>query len=251
MPGKSIHSSTRRLIAEVFDHLDYTALGPVYCYEGGDEFWRAKRRPCERLGINLSRALLRKLPRGGRSLYVGAGVAELPCLLAEAVELHRHVEPYNLRRAEVTALNRVCRGTPVTFRASTAEKAKGTFDHLWIVSVLNDPERFPDLSPLSYGNANPVTFDPTRFERQRRIVRSIVDRCMPKISLPGWVTTSTEEVVWIAEWCHRHGIPYHVEQRQYPTALVGDPICFIRVGPGAGGRSQGKGGLLRNKTGGL
>lgn len=230
MSRKSVHNSTRRLIADVFNRLDYKKLGPIYCYEGGDEFWQAKRRPCERLGINISQALLRKLPRGGRSLYVGAGVAELPVLLAESLELDRLVEPYNLRRSEVTALNQACRNTPVTFHASTAEKAKGMFDHLWIVSVLNDPERFPDLSPLSYGNLDPVTFNPTRFEHQRRIVRSIVDRCMSKLSRPGWVTTSIEEVVWIADWCHRHGTPYHVERRQYPTALVGDPICLIKVG---------------------
>jgi hypothetical protein len=221
---------TAKTIRQIFDRLDYRKLGPVYCYEGGDEFWQAKRKPCERLGINVSKVLLRKLPRGGRSLYVGAGVAELPCLLTEAVELERQVEPYNLRRSEVAALNRACRGTPVTFRARTAADARGTFNHLWIVSVLNDPERFPDLSPLSYGNANPVTFNPKKFEQQRRIVRSIVDRCMPKLRLPGLVTTSTEEVVWIADWCHRHEIPYQVERKQYPTALVGDPICFIQVG---------------------
>lgn len=230
--AKHLTSSTRHIISGIFRHLDYAALGPVYCYEGGDEFWQAKRTPCERLGSQVARALLRKLPRGGRSLYAGAGVAELPCLLAEAMDRQRQVEPYNLRRSEVTVLNRACRGTPVRFHARTAEQARGTFDHLWIVSVLNDPERFPDLSPLSYGNADPVTFNPAQFERQRRIVRSIVDACMPKLSLPGLVTTSTEEVVWIADWCHRHGIPYRVERRQYPTALVGDPICFIRVGHG-------------------
>ena len=230
MTRKSIHNSTRHLIAGVFDRLDYKRLEPVYCYEGGDEFWRAKRKPCERLGISLAQALLRKLPRGGRSLYVGAGVAELPVLLAEAMDLQRQVEPYNLRRSEVTALNRACRGTPVRFHARTAASARGRFDHLWIVSVLNDPERFPDLSPLSYGNMNPVTFNSARFELQRRIVRSIVNRCMSKLSLPGLVTTSTEEVVWIADWCHRHRIPYRVERKQYPTALVGDPICFIKVG---------------------
>lgn len=227
---KSFHVSTRRLIADVFNRLDYQKLGPIYCYEGGDEFWQAKRKPCQRLGIQAAQALLRKLARGGRSLYVGAGVAELPCLLAEAVELQRHVEPYNLRRSEVAVLNRACRGTAVMFHAKSAVEAKGTFDHLCIVSVLNDPERFPDLSPLSYGNANPVTFNPKKFEQQRKIVRSIVNQCLPKLNLPGLVTTSTEEVVWIADWCHRHGIPYHVERQQYPTALVGDPICFIKVG---------------------
>ena len=226
---RRLQPETAKMTRQIFDRLDYRKLGPVYCYEGGDEFWQAKRKPCEKLGLNLAKTLLRKLPQGGRSLYVGAGVAELPCLLAEAVELQRHVEPYNLRRSEVAALNQACRGTPVTFRARTAVDARGTFDHLWIVSVLNDPERFPDLSPLSYGNANPVTFIPKKFEQQRRIVRAIVDRCMPKLSLPGLVTTSTEEVVWIADWCHRHEIPYQVERRQYPTALVGDPICFIQV----------------------
>jgi hypothetical protein len=230
MTRKSIHNSTRRLIAEVFHRLDYNTLGKIYCYEGGDEFWRAKKKPCQRLGVRIAEALVKKLPSGGRSLYVGAGVTELPPLLAETLELGRTVEPYNLRRSEVTALNRACGPLPVRFHSQNAATAKGHFDHLWIVSVLNDPERFPDLSPLSYGNVNPVTFNSVRFERQRRIVRSIVNRCMPKLSLPGLVTTSTEEVVWIADWCHRHKIPYRVERKQYPTALVGDPISLITVG---------------------
>jgi hypothetical protein len=163
-------------------------------------------------------------------LYVGAGVTELPALLAEANDLGRQVEPYNLRRSEVAVLNRACRGLPFRFRNRDAAKAKGQFDHLWMVSVLNDPERFPHLAPLAYGRADPVTFDPVQFQKERRIVQAIVDRCLPKLSLPGLVTTSIEEVVWTAEWCHRHRIPYRVERKQYQTALVGDPICFIRIG---------------------
>lgn len=229
---KYLSSSTRRVIASVFDRLDYKALESVYCYEGGDEFWRKKREPCRRLGTKLANALVRKLPPGGRSLYVGAGVAEIPALIAEAIGLERHVESYNLRRGEVAVLNRACRGQPIHFRALDAALAQGRFDHIWMVSVLNDPERFPHLSPLSYGQADPISFDPLRFQKERRIVQSIVDRCMPKLTVPGLVTTSTEEVIWIADWCHRHQIPYRVERRQYPTALVGDPICFIKIGTG-------------------
>lgn len=236
--------STRRMIGEVFAQLDYDRLGRIYCYEGGEAFWRAKRKPCERLGSTLAQVLLKKLPPGGRSLYVGAGVAELPPLVAEALDGHRQVEPYNLRRTEVAVLNRACRSLPVRFRARDAASANGSFDHLWIVSVLNDPERFPHLAPLSYGRADPVTFDPIRFQRERRLVQAIVDRCLPKLSRPGLVTTSTEEVVWIADWCHRHRIPYHVERKQYPTALVGDPICFIRIG-----RTQWRGGQARKRGG--
>ena len=90
--------ATCRLVTEVYGRLDYSALGSVYCYEGGDEFWRAKRDPCNRLGSQIAVVLRRKLGRGGRSLYVGAGVAELPALIMETVELGRTVEPYNLRR---------------------------------------------------------------------------------------------------------------------------------------------------------
>ena len=226
----SLRQETRHAIAQVYGRLDYRVLGRVYCYEGGDEFWRAKRRPCQRLGSLVAVALRARLAQGGRSLYVGAGVAELPVLLVEALELQRMVEPYNLRKSEVAVLNRACRSVPVRFREHDAMAARGRFDHLWIVSVLNDPERFPHVSLLSYGRADPVTFDPRRFEKERRKVRIIVDCSMPKLARPGLVTTSTEEVVWIAEWCHRHQVPYLVERRQYATALVGDPICFIKIG---------------------
>lgn len=223
-------TGVRHLVTEVYGRLDYGALGSVYCYEGGDEFWRAKRGPCEQLGSRVALLLRKKLPRGGRSLYVGAGVAELPALIMETVELDRRVEPYNLRKTEVASLNYACRLIPIAFHAVDAVKAKGRFDHLWMASVLNDPERFPHLSPLSYGRGNPLTLDPLKFDKERRIVRALVARCMGKLARPGLVTTTTEEAQWIAEWCHRHRVPYSVGKRYYPTALVGDPICFIHIG---------------------
>lgn len=167
-------------------------------------------------------------------------MAEIPVLVMEMRMRKRTVAAYNLRRDEVAVLNRVCCGIGLEFRAQDAVTAQGRFDHLWIVSVLNDPERFPNLSPLSYGRADPLTFDSARFERERRIMRRLVDRCMAKLTHPGLVTTTTEEVVWIAEWCHRHKIPYLVDRRQYATALVGDPICFIKIGKGKGARVRGQ-----------
>ncbi|MGH7180903.1 MAG: hypothetical protein ACREJN_02880 [Nitrospiraceae bacterium] len=223
-------SVTRRLVTEVYGRLDYGALGPVYCYEGGEKFWQAKRDPCHRLGRRIAVVLRKKLEPGGRSLYVGAGVAELPVLIMETLELGRTVEPCNLRRAEVATLNSACHSIPLTFHLADAGNAKGRFDHLWIVSVLNDPERFPHLSPLSYGRGNPLTLDPLKFDKERRTVRALVARCMGKLARPGFVTTTTEEVLWIAEWCHRHRVPYRVGKQQFPTALVGDPICFIEIG---------------------
>lgn len=227
---KRVSPIARRAIAKLFHRLEYQRLGRVYCYEGGVEFWKAKREPCRRLGIRVGEALLTRLKPRGRSLYVGAGVAELPVLLVESLDLQRAVFPYNLRRSEVASLNRSCRDMPLRFYNKDASDVEGSFDHLWIVSVLNDPERFLHVAPLSYGRADPVTFNPILFQRERKLVQSIVDRCMPKLLLPGLVTTSVEEVVWIADWCHRKKIPYLVDRRQFPTALVGDPICFMKIG---------------------
>jgi hypothetical protein len=58
-------------------------------------------------------------------------------------------------------------------------------------------------------------------------VRALVARCMVFEAWP--VTTTTEEVLWIAEWCHRHHALFGWETL-YPTVLVGDPICFIQIG---------------------
>jgi len=227
---KRISVATRRTIAEVFDRLDYGRLASIYCYEGGHAFWKAKRGPCRLLGLRIGQALLARLSVGGRSLYVGAGVAELPALLVESLELHRTVLSCNLRRSEVAALNRACRELPLRFQATDAGMVRGTFDHLWIVSVLNDPERFPEVAALSYGRAVPLTFNPSGFMKERVIVQLLVNRCMSKLRVPGVVTTSLEEVNWIADWCHRKGIPYRVERRQFQTAIVGDPICILRIG---------------------
>lgn len=225
-----LHRKTQQRIAEIFRRLDYAALGPVYCDEGGDEFWEAKRGLCRRRGGTIAAALRKKLTLGGRSLYVGAGVPEIPPLMMEILELKRTVDAYNLRGKEVSVLNRACSQTGLRFLRGDAGSARGRYDHLWIVSVLNDPERFPDLAALSYGRATPLTFNHQRFEKERRIVRRLVNQCLRKLRRPGWVTTTTEEVQWIAEWCHRRAIPYALQDKQYPTATVGDPVCFVRVG---------------------
>jgi hypothetical protein len=227
---RKISPATRQVIAQAFEHLEYRRLATVYCYEGGDEFWKSKRGPCRRLGMLVGKALLKRLPAGGRSLYVGAGVAELPVLLVESLDLHRDVLPCNLRRSEVATLNRACGGLCLRFHAMDAGSARGTFDHLWIVSVLNDPERFPHVAALSYGRAVPLTFSATAFVHERKALQLLVNRCMSKLRLPGLVTTSVEEVNWIADWCHRNGTPYRVGRRQFHTALVGDPICMLTIG---------------------
>jgi hypothetical protein len=225
-----LRSATRQTIARLFRSLDYQALGPVYCDEGGAAFWRAKRGLCQRRGLAIAEALRRRLRPSGRSLYVGAGVAELPAMAMEVLELGREVAAYNLRHEEVRILGAACRGLKLTLRAQDATRARGYFDHIWVVSVLNDPEEYPELSALSYGRADPSRFSPGRFRRERRAVRGLVRSCLRHLLRPGLVTTSIEETVWIKEWCSGRGRTWRLDPRTYPTALVGDPLCFLHVG---------------------
>jgi hypothetical protein len=215
----------------MYNCLDYAGLGPIYCDEGGDEFWEDRRGPCQKLGVAIAKALRVRLPPLGRSLYVGAGVAEIPVLLMEHLELGRKVCPYNLRQGEVNILNQVGGIAGIPFCFGSAESAEDEFDHLWIVSVLNDPEEFPNLSVLfSYGRADPLAFDITAFSHERQTGVRLFANCMDKLTLPGFLTTSVEEIPWVDHWCQSQGISYHIDDRTYPTALVGDPVCFIRIG---------------------
>jgi hypothetical protein len=163
---------------------------------------------------------------------VGAGVAELPVLAMETLELGRTVTACNLRADEVAVLNRACEGFPFRFLHQDAGEVQGLFDHIWIVSVLNDPERFPTLSDLSYGRANPVLFDVVAFTQERETVVTLVDRCLNKLQPPGLVTTSVEEINWITNWCVKRKVSCVVEPKSYPTAVVEDPVCFIRIWQG-------------------
>lgn len=227
---KRLHTKTATLIAQAFERLDYQKLGTIYCEEGGDVFWKDRREPCRTLGIALAEILLNRLKPGGRSLSVGAGVAEIPLLFMEAVDLGRHVEAFNLRADEGAVLNHACKGLPLRISASDARSARGSYDHLWIVSVLNDPEHYPNVSALSYGRANPVTFDPAAFFEERTQIMALADACLKKLTLPAIVSTSVEEIPWITDWCDRKKIRYVVEEEDYPTAIVEDPVCLMRLG---------------------
>ncbi len=225
----SLQASTRRVIEHALSQLDPAALGPIYCDKGGEAFWDARKKDCLTMGLTIAKALKQRLPQQGRSLYVGAGVAELPMLAMETLDRNRTVEAHNLRESEVTILAHACHSLPFDVRATDAQTARGAFDHLWMVSVLNDPECFPETSALSYGRADPVSFDPMTFQQERTRVQALLDACLSKLSIPGLLSTSVEEVSWMTDWLTRHQIPFHVEDHLYPTAIVGDPLCFIRL----------------------
>ena len=222
----SLRPRTRQVIREVFSKLDYTVLGDVYCEEGGEAFWNVHRKKCQTMGMKIGEALKRRLSQKGKSLYVGAGVAELPMLVMETLEMNRTIQAYNLREREVDILNRACHGLPLTIHATGAQTASGTFDHLWIASVLNDPECFPETSTLAYGRADPVKFDPEAFQQERTLIQRLLEACLRKLSRPGLLSTTVEEVTWMTDWLTRHQVPFSGRRTTLPDRHRRRPPLF-------------------------
>ncbi|MEM7199527.1 MAG: hypothetical protein AAF628_04635 [Planctomycetota bacterium] len=237
-PADRPSEATCELLARLFAALDWTVLGEVYCEEGGAAFWADRRDPVVEAGLAWARQLAPRVAPGGASLYVGAGVAELPVLLTEVMELGRQCRVHCLRAAECAALNRglaaVGVGEALQWRAEDARLAAGAgpFDHVSLVSVLSDPETYGALSAVAYGRADPLTLDAAAFERQRADARALVGAALDLLTLPAVVTTTVEEVPWIAEAATQRGWHVGADDELVETAVVGDPIGFLRLEAG-------------------
>lgn len=223
-------------LRDLLDALDYGTLAEVYCDEGGAEFWRAKRPAVEELGLLWAEALARRLEPEGSSLYAGAGVAELPAMVMEIVRLGRRVRAANLRVVECEVIGAAASATGLSDRlrveaADAGELATaGGYDHLSAVSLLDDPETLPLLSAVTYGRVSPVHLDLDAFARERERARELVRRLVAGLATPGWVTTTFEEVDWFLERAHEAGVSVTADDEMIDTAVVGDPIGFLRVG---------------------
>ncbi len=229
------HGAVSALCRRVFDALDWSALGEIYFHDDGENRWREKRRPLLELGERLARTLLRRLPRRGASLWVGAGVAELPVLLAESLLHERNVVAANLRQRECEVLNAglVAAAPEVTWRfvaadARQAEPGAG-FDHLGCVSLFTDPETWPELSGVAYGRIAPVQVDVERFVAEREQACSVAAALFARLQRPGLITTSAEEVAWFLEPAAAAGAVVDADEELVETAVVGDPVGFLAV----------------------
>lgn len=229
---------TQTLLRRLFDELDYPVLGEVYCDEGAEAFWDAHREPALELGVQWARASSIRIPRGGASLYVGAGVAELAVLTTEVCDLDRRVVVANLDSVECETLNatltRVGLGERIRFQCIDAADLIAsdpglTYDHLSVVSVLNDPMTYPVVSGVAYGRIPPVLLEVAAFTQERERIASLVASVLGKLAVPGIITTTVEEVSWFLAFADKHGIEIEADDEVVSTAIVGDPLGFLRV----------------------
>lgn len=230
-------TTTHARIEALLGSLDYAALGPIYCDSGGDAFWQAHRGPVLELGMRWATEAGARFSPGGRSLYVGAGVAELPVMVTEVLDLERRCVAANLRRAECDVLDAALRAAGLDERlrlhcGSAVDLVDAGFDHLAVVNVLDDPQTYPAVSEVTYGLASALDLDVEAFVRERAAVRRLVATLCDALCLPGWITTTFEEAPWFLEWASQHGAGVGSDECMLETALVGDPIGFLRVEPG-------------------
>lgn len=217
--------------------LDYAALAEIYCDDGGSDFWEDRRGAVVDLGLSWAAELTARLSSGGRSSYVGAGVAELPALLTEVRDLGRECRVTSLRERECDTLNAsleaVGMADRLRFSAGDAGALDETgFDHLSVVSVLDDPETYPWVSLVTYGRTSPVELDVGAFEAERTAVRALVAKLCGALTLPATVTTTFEEVPWILDYANQAGLSVEGDETMVETALVGDPLGFLTLREG-------------------
>lgn len=224
-----------KLTRRVFEAIDWAVLGEIYFHEDGERHWADRRKLVVELGSQLARRLERQVPSGGSSLWVGAGVAELPVLLGEVQVLGRSVVAANLIAEECEVLNAaLVQAAPevsLRYEAGDAQQIAGerTFDHLGCISVFTDPERWPMLSGVSYGRVPPVQLDLEQFAKERDEAASLASAMFARLARPGCITTSAEEVAWFLELCEAQGLEVEASDDLIETAVVGDPVGFLKV----------------------
>jgi hypothetical protein len=167
---------------------------------------------------------------------VGAGLAELPAMLAEILVAGRSVRAVNLRGEECAILDRALQQAGLADRLRIEHGDAGSidpaerYDHLGVVSLFTDPETWPTLSDISYGRICPVQIDVDAFVRERDHARSIAVRLWGLLQRPGWITTSADELGWFLDRADAEGVPVEADDALIETAMVGDPIGFVHVG---------------------
>jgi hypothetical protein len=223
----------RQALEALFAALDWRELGDLYFHDRGAERWQEMRGKVLDLGEEWARAALRRLQAGGRTLCVGAGVAELPALLAERCVRGRAVRAVNrsTRECEILGAGLARAGLAARLAGEpvdgAAAAAAGGYDHLACVSLFTDPGTWPQLSAVAYGRIAPVQLDVDAFARERAAARTFAQALFAGLQRPGWITTTAEEVAWFLDAAAQASAACDVDDELVATAVVGDPIGFV------------------------
>jgi hypothetical protein len=219
--------------------VDWKNLESVYCSDDGAGFFSEEAIDAARTsGLLFASDLGEILTHKGRSMYVGAGVAELAPLVFEATMLSRRVTIHGLPGFELEQLKRAMQAVSEVAQVDTIRVTStpirpaetGEVDHLWFVSVLTDPEAFPALHNRLYdrqGGPLQVAGGHPKAERARAetLVRLALGSLTPKAIL----TTSDEELPIFEAIGADMGLRIVSPVVSRLTGIVGDPVRHHRV----------------------
>lgn len=222
-----------KVAKKVFDAIDWAKLGEIYFHEDGERQWQERRKLVIELGGQLARRLALHVKPEGMSLWAGAGVAELPVMLAEVLLLDRTVVAANLLEEECDVLNAaLATAAPqaaLHYEAGDAREVAGdqAFDHLGCISVFTDPETWPALSGVAYGRLHPVQLDLEQFAAEREQARELASGLFALLNPNSCITTTAEEVPWFVDLAVTQEREIEPTDDLIETAVVGDPVGFL------------------------
>ena len=224
------------LLARLDDEIAWDVCAGVYCDGDASGFFDQERREAVldaglKLGADVAEALA---GRPGRSLYIGAAVAELAPILMEAVVLGREVHWVTLRSPESSELSRALEAVdpalprPMTGRWRGVDLAP--CDHVWMTSVLTDPEAFPALHDRLYGRqgtSEAVKGGHPKAERAR--ARELIEEALAAAGPRTLLTTTDEELELWGPAIQAAGGRLTVAETGRLSGLVGDVVRTGRL----------------------
>lgn len=227
-------------LGAVEGELDWAEIGRTYCEgDGSDFFERGLRERVRDTALLFADDLANALGGShGASLYIGAAVAELPLILADHLVLGRAISWVNLDSIETRELARAIElvgermhlALPRPHASYLASLTPASFDHIWLVSVLTDPDHFPALHDELYERTG--THEATgrgSLDDERRRAGELIDRALDCAASPCVLSTTEEELTLICPRLAQLGWSLALSPGRRKTAIVGDRVCTGRL----------------------
>jgi hypothetical protein len=240
-PPKEAAAAFGAAWCELERELDWERLGASYCDGPAPDFFSRERR--ERLlevGLELGSAVARALPERGprRSLYVGAAVAEIAPILMEHLALERMVAWVNLPGDELDELARAVAAVngrlgldlPGPRSVQLGVLPFERCDHVWLVSVLTDPDVYPALHDALYERrGTALATGRGELAAERADAERLVGHLLDRVAQGCVLTTTDEELELIAPLAAARALELEIPERSQLSALAGDAVRVCRL----------------------
>jgi hypothetical protein len=222
-------------IGALVTELDWELLGRSYCEGDGSGFFdEGLQKRILDTGMRFANDVGRALGDvRGRSLYLGAEIAELPLILAEHLVLSRRIEWLNIECAQTTELARAIRSVsgrlgvelPLPRVGELSGIEPGSCDHLWMVSVLTDPDSFPALHDLLYERSSgPLATGRGSLADERPRAQALVEEWLERAAPRCVLCTTDEERSVVEPLVARRGWALEFPEGGRLSAIVGDRV---------------------------